>query len=80
MSTMTITLLFFAFAIVMFVTEKIPLALTSMIVCIGLIITGVLTSSEAFAGFINSNVVLFVAMFVVSGALFETGMANEIGV
>lgn len=79
MSTMTITLLFFAFAIVMFVTEKIPLALTSMIVCIGLIITGVLTSSEAFAGFINSNVVLFVAMFVVSGALFETGMANEIG-
>ncbi|MFR6386304.1 MAG: SLC13 family permease [Lachnospiraceae bacterium] len=33
----------------------------------------------AFAGFIDSNVILFVAMFIVGGALFETGMANKIG-
>ena len=56
MSPAIITLLFLAFAIVMFVTEKIPLGLTSM-----------------------SNVILFVAMFIVGGALFETGMANEVG-
>ena len=30
-------------------------------------------------GFIDSNVILFVAMFIVGGALFETGMANKIG-
>ncbi|MEE1162136.1 MAG: SLC13/DASS family transporter, partial [Lachnospiraceae bacterium] len=42
MSPATITLLFLAFAIVMFVTEKIPLGLTSMIVCVGLCVTGVL--------------------------------------
>lgn len=70
---------FLAFAVVMFVTEKIPLAVTSMIVCIGLVITGVLNVNDAFSGFINSNVILFVAMFIVGGALFETGMANEIG-
>lgn len=63
----------------MFVTEKIPLGLTAMMVCIGLVITGVLSVSDAFNGFINSNVILFVAMFIVGGALFETGMANEIG-
>ena len=63
----------------MFVTEKIPLGLTSMIVCIGLVITGVLSVGDAFNGFVNSNVILFVAMFIVGGALFETGMANEIG-
>ena len=74
-----ITLIFLAFAIIMFVTEKIPLGLTSMIVCVGLVITGVLSVSDAFNGFINSNVILFVAMFIVGGALFETGMANEIG-
>ena len=34
---------------------------------------------QAFAGFIDSNVILFVAMFVVGGALFETGMANKVG-
>lgn len=79
MSSTTITLIFLAFAVVMFVTEKIPLAVTSMIVCIGLVITGVLNVNDAFSGFINSNVILFVAMFIVGGALFETGMANEIG-
>ncbi len=78
MSPTTITLIFLAFAVVMFVTEKIPLAVTSMIVCIGLVITGVLNVNDAFSGFINSNVILFVAMFIVGGALFETGMANEI--
>ena len=79
MSPATITLLFLAFAIVMFVTEKIPLGLTSMIVCVGLSVTGVLDIKSAFEGFIDSNVILFVAMFIVGGAFFETGMANEIG-
>ena len=50
-----------------------------MIVCIGLVVTGVLDVKTAFAGFIDSNVILFVAMFIVGGALFETGMANKIG-
>ena len=79
MSPSTITLLFLLFAIVMFVTEKIPLAVTSMIVCIGLVVTGVLDVPTAFAGFIDTNVILFVAMFIVGGAFFETGMANRIG-
>ena len=79
MSQVTITLLFLLFAIVMFMWEKIPLGLTSMIVCVGLVVTGVLEWQTAFAGFIDSNVILFVAMFIVGGALFETGMANKIG-
>lgn len=79
MSQITITLLFLLFAIVMFMWEKIPQGLTSMIVCVGLVVTGVLEWQTAFAGFIDSNVILFVAMFIVGGALFETGMANKIG-
>ncbi len=79
MSPATITLIFLLFAIVMFVTEKLPLGLTSMIVCVGLVLTGVLEWKDAFSGFIDSNVILFVAMFIVGGALFETGMANKIG-
>ena len=79
MSQITITLLFLLFAIVMFMWEKIPLGLTSMIVCVGLVVTAVLEWQTAFAGFIDSNVILFVAMFIVGGALFETGMANKIG-
>lgn len=79
MSPAIITLLLLVFAVVMFVWEKIPLAVTSMLVCLALILFKVLEPSAAFAGFVNSNVILFVAMFVVGGALFETGMANKIG-
>lgn len=79
MSPSTITLLFLLFAVVMFVLEKIPLGVTSMIVCVGLVVTGVLDIKTAFSGFIDSNVILFVAMFIVGGALFETGMANKVG-
>jgi len=79
LSPAIITLLLLLFAVVMFVWEKIPLAVTSMIVCLALILFKVLEPSAAFAGFVNNNVILFVAMFVVGGALFETGMANKIG-
>ncbi|MDD2459003.1 MAG: SLC13 family permease [Eubacteriales bacterium] len=79
MNPAVITLILLLFAVVMFVWEKIPLALTSMIVCIALVLTGVIDAKTAFAGFVNSNVILFVAMFIVGGALFETGMANKIG-
>lgn len=79
MNPSTITLIFLAFAIVSFVLEKIPLGLTATIVAIGLNLTGVLDNAATFAGYINSNVILCVGMFVVGQALFETGMANKIG-
>ncbi|HDU4043925.1 TPA: SLC13/DASS family transporter [Klebsiella aerogenes] len=79
MEPITITLCLLVFAIVMFVWEKVPLAVTSMVVCVALVLTGVLDLKQAFAGFIDSNVILFVAMFGVGGALFETGMANKVG-
>ena len=41
----------------MFVWEKIPLAVTAMIVCITLVVTGVFDVKTAFAGFINQNVI-----------------------
>ncbi|HEJ0139223.1 TPA: SLC13 family permease [Klebsiella pneumoniae] len=79
MEPITITLCLLVFAIIMFVWEKVPLAVTSMVVCVALVLTGVLDLKQAFAGFIDSNVILFVAMFIVGGALFETGIANKVG-
>ena len=79
MTPTSITLIILLFAVVMFVWERIPLALTSMLVCVALVLTGVLDAHEAFAGFINKNVVLFVDMFIIGAALFETGMAKQIG-
>ncbi|MCL1994252.1 MAG: SLC13 family permease [Spirochaetes bacterium] len=75
----TITLIILGFAVVMFVWEKIPLALTAVIVSVALTLTGVLTPAMAFAGYVNSVVILFVAMFVIGHAFFETGMAKKVG-
>ena len=79
MNATTITLIFLVFAIISFVLEKIPLGLTATIVALGLNLTGVLDPSQTFAGYVNSNVILCVGMFIVGQALFETGMANKIG-
>lgn len=51
MSPSTITILFLLFAIVMFVMEKIPLGVTSMIVCVGLVVTGVLGCEDGICRF-----------------------------
>lgn len=79
MNPTILTLCFLAFAVIMFVLEKIPLALTATILSVGLCLAGVLTPAEAFEGYVNSNVILCVGMFVVGQALFDTGMANKIG-
>ncbi len=79
MDPITITLIILCFTIVLFVTEKLPLAVTAMITALALVLFKVLKVDEAFAGFVDKNVIIFVAMFIVGGALFETGMADEIG-
>lgn len=79
MSPEIITLLFLIFAVIMFAWEKIPLSITAMIVAVGLTITGVLDASEAFSGFVDGNVLLFMAMFIVGAAFFDTGMVQKVG-
>lgn len=74
-----ITLIVLAVAAVLFITELIPLAVTSMCIPVVLALTGVVTDKEAFSGLANSNVILFAGMFVVGAALFETGVAKWIG-
>ena len=73
-----ITLVVLGIAAVLFITEIIPLAVTSMCIPIALTVTGVVSPSSAFSGLSNSNVILFAGMFVVGGALFETGVAKLI--
>lgn len=48
MNPTVITLCFLAFAIIMFVLEKIPLGLTATIVSVGLCVTGVLEPKQGF--------------------------------
>lgn len=79
MSPEVITLLFLLAAMILFVTELLPLSITAMLLSTGFALTGILTPQEAFAGFIDSNVLLFIAMFIIGAAIFDTGMARQIG-
>lgn len=73
------TLLVVAVIAFFFVTEMIPLAVTSISGGIVLTLMGILTPKQTFAGLADSNIVLFGGMFVVGGALFHTGLAQKIG-
>lgn len=79
MDGVIVTLVLLVFAIIMFVWEKIPLSITAMTVAVCLTLTGVLTPKEAFLGFVDSNVLLFMAMFIVGAAFFDTGVAHAVG-
>lgn len=63
---------------VLMIWNKIPIALSAMLASLTLIVTGVLTPAEGFAGFANSNVILITGMIVIGSAFFATGMAQDI--
>lgn len=69
MTLLEITLLILLATILAFVSGKIPFAVISSGIILALILTGVMTPAEAFGGFINTNVVMFVAMFVIGAGL-----------
>ena len=63
----------------MFATEVVPIAITAMLMPVYFSLSGIMTFSKAFAGLSNSTVVLFGGMFIVGAAMFETGLAQRIG-
>ena len=62
MTPLQITLVILLLTIIAFASGEIPIAVISSGIMIALILTGVRTPEEAFSGFINTNVVMFVAM------------------
>lgn len=75
----TITLIVLGVVAFLFVTELIPVAVTSILGTLSLGVFGVLTPKETFSGLSNDTVVLFAGMFVVGTAMLESGLAQTIG-
>ncbi len=65
--------------IILYITELIPLALTSIAGCIAMVLFGVIEFNEAFSGFSATVVFLVGGMMFVGNALFDTGAASLIG-
>lgn len=77
MTPLQITLLILLVTIIAFATGKIPFSVISSGIILSLIITKVRTPVEAFSGFINTNVIMFVAMFVIGAGLTKTSLIDH---
>lgn len=66
-------------SVVFLVTEWIPMEVTALLVLGITALTGLLTPVESLAGFSNPAVVTIWAVFILSGGLTRTGVANVIG-
>ncbi|OIJ14765.1 SLC13 family permease [Anaerobacillus alkalilacustris] len=62
-----------------FMIGKFRADLIAMCSLLSLLLTGIITTSEALAGFSNSVVVMIAGLFIVGGGIFRTGLAQMIG-
>jgi di/tricarboxylate transporter len=74
-----LTLGIIATAVILFATEKLRVDVIALLVLLTLIITGLMTPQDAFSGFANPAVITVWAVFIVSGGLFKTGLADVLG-
>ncbi|HIW43698.1 MAG TPA: anion permease [Candidatus Prevotella stercoripullorum] len=75
---MFITLIILAVTAAFFAVGKIRSDVVALCALILLMAFGILTPDEALSGFSNSVVIMMVGLFVVGGAIFQTGLAKMI--
>ena len=75
---MLTTLIILALSAAFFVSGKVRSDIVALCSLIALLVFHILTPEEALSGFSNSVVVMMVGLFVVGGAIFQTGLAKMI--
>lgn len=74
-----LTLLIILAALVLFATEKLRVDVVALLVLITVGVFGLIPPEELFSGFSNSAVITVWAVYMVSGGLFKTGVADTMG-
>ncbi len=77
-SPMNITLIILLISAIFFMRGKVRADLVAVCSLLALALFGILTPSEALAGFSNSVVIMMVGLFVVGAGIFRTGLAKMI--
>jgi di/tricarboxylate transporter len=65
-------------ALVLFISERIRVDLVALMVLVSLTLTGLITPEEAFSGFASPAVITVWAVFIISGGLTRSGVADVI--
>lgn len=66
-------------AVILFVTEKIPVDLVALLIIATLMMSRIITPEEGLSGFSNPATVTVGAMLVLSAGLFKSGAVNLLG-
>jgi di/tricarboxylate transporter len=74
-----VTLVLLLVAVVLFATERIPIDIVTILLVMGMVLTGTLTPAEAFSGFGNDIVITIAGLFILTGGLVKTGVIDVIG-
>ena len=77
--SMTITLIILIITVAMFIWGKVRADIVALTALAALLVFGILTPAEALAGFSSPIVVMMVGLFVVGGAIMQTGLAKLTG-
>ena len=75
---MFITLLILLLSVIFFVNGRVRSDIVALCSLVALLAFNILTPAEALSGFSNSVVVMMIGLFVVGGAIFQTGLAKMI--
>ena len=78
-SEIALTLAIILGALIIFGTEKLRVDVVALLVLLTVGLTGLVGPKEVFAGFSNSAVITVWAVYIVSGGLFKTGVADLLG-
>jgi len=74
-----LTLTIIAVAVILFATEKLRVDIIALLVLLTLILSGLIDADQAFMGFASPAVITVWAVYIVSGALFKTGVTDVLG-
>ena len=72
-------LLILAGALYLFISERLRVDVTAMIVLLALVVSGVLKVDKALSGFASEPAIIVAAVFVISGGLAATGITERLG-
>ena len=75
---MLITIIILVLSAIFFVNGKIRSDIVALCALVALLVFQILTPDEALSGFSNSVVIMMIGLFVVGGAIFQTGLAKMI--
>lgn len=76
---MTTTLIILSLTIAMFIWGRVRSDVVALMALTALLLCGILTPAEALTGFSSPIVVMMAGLFVVGGAVLQTGLARRIG-